>query len=503
MTIEFDVKLEFFIGATRRDLSKAREKLIEAVLEAKHIPSGMEIWAAGVDPLLDDISRYLERCDAHIIVLGARYGEYIKGKEISFTEWEYRESKNKRHIIAFLLKDEEFKISRKKELDRDPNEREKEDKLRDFRNELMSSRLCKFFSNTKAGIEELGKQCVNAIHQLINEKAIGEHSGWIRAGGKEASTLRQIRNNKFLERELIRLSEFSIIGDRVVLERNSKEVMGNVFWNVMKGRIRRQNWKHIFIESGSTLAYISEDFENEVLKYARDIPEWTIWTNNVIALLQLILNTDVHVRRFPASAPDTNDKYGAIFPREWYDLFEAPPAEPRPLHYPESLAVEAMKTQLSELSERKLLILATASGWDLDHSQASFRGPHVGSHPNMLFKRALFTTGDPVIILLNAEKLGDPFEVGNCYSIFGPDLPLGKAMNEYPLALCVGYDQSLVSKTRKELMEGVRKDRNDPERVNNTLRTLGFNIAYNLKYPKDRGAIIAGNEKFKELLPND
>jgi hypothetical protein len=37
MNGDFNRKLEFFIGATRRDLGEASKKLIEAVLEAKPI----------------------------------------------------------------------------------------------------------------------------------------------------------------------------------------------------------------------------------------------------------------------------------------------------------------------------------------------------------------------------------------------------------------------------------------------------------------------------------
>jgi hypothetical protein len=161
-------KLEFFIGATRRDLGKASQKLIEAVIEAEHIPSGMELWAAGTDPLLTDIARHLGHCDVHIIILGARYGEYIAGEGISFTEWEYKQSERKRPVLAFLLKQDEFDTEHKKVVAEDPSEREKEDALIRFRNELRKTRFCKFFSNTEAGIEELVRLCINSIHQLIN-----------------------------------------------------------------------------------------------------------------------------------------------------------------------------------------------------------------------------------------------------------------------------------------------------------------------------------------------
>src|SRR5437764_1333868 len=87
-----DLKLGIFIGSTRKDLSKARQAVIDAVLSAGHIPSGMELWAAGHIPTLDAIEKHLRICDVHIIILGCRYGSMVKDG-ISFTEWEYNQSK--------------------------------------------------------------------------------------------------------------------------------------------------------------------------------------------------------------------------------------------------------------------------------------------------------------------------------------------------------------------------------------------------------------------------
>jgi len=501
MNGDLNRKLEFFIGATRRDLGKASKKLIEAVLEAKHIPSGMELYSAGIDPLLADIANHLKQCDVHIIVLGARYGEYIAGEKISFTEWEYNQSIGKRPILAFLLNEDEFESERKRVISEDLSEKEKKDAIILFRNELRTTRFCNFFSNTEAGIAELGRLCINAIHQLINENRLDENAGWIKASSQEVLTLRQISENKFLDRELKRMREFSIVGERVTIDKVSKETQAQVFWKTMMGPIRRHGYKNLFFESGSTLAYVSEPFENFVLKNDKEAGSWCVWTNNVLTLFQLLLYTDVSIRRFPPYAPDPEDKYGAIFPRKWHQLEERPPLKPRKLHNHEADAVKEMRGELLEFGE-KTLFLATTSGWDLDHELNDFRGPHVGSHPNMLFKRALFTTERPVVIFLSAEKLGDPFEVNKCYPIFGPDEPLGKALEKYPLALCVGYDQRMQSPTRRLLAPEVRRKRNDPSNIKKILIELNFNVIYTEKVG-DADAIIAGNLPFQELLPND
>ena len=501
MTEELNRKLEFFISATRRDLGMASKKLIESILDAKHIPSGMELWSAGIDPLLTDIANYLNKCDVHIIVLGARYGEYIAGENISFTEWEYNQSVNKRPVLAFLLNEDEFETERKKVISKDRTEKKKSDALAGFRNELRKTRFCKFFSNTDAGIEELGRLCINSIHQLINEKRLGENAGWVRASNQEISTLRQISENKFLDRELKRMREFSIVGERVTIDRTSKETQARLFWKAMTGPIRRYNYKNLFFESGSTLAYVSEAFETSVLKDDTAVGDWCVWTNNVLTLLQLLLYTDVDIRRFPPYAPDPEDKYGAIFPRDWHTLEERPPSKPRSLYQKEADAVKSTRGKLCKIGDRTLF-LATTSGWDLNHKTKNFQGPHVGSHPNMLFKRALFTTKHPLVIFLNASKLGDPFEVNKCYPIFGPDAQLDDALEKNPLAMCIGYDKTLQSPTRRAIEPDIRKRRNDPDNIKEILSSLGFSVLY-AQTGDDTGVIIAGNLAFQKALPNE
>jgi hypothetical protein len=341
---------------------------------------------------------------------------------------------------------------------------------------------------------------------------VDEGAGWIRASSKEASTLRQIRANRFLERELDRLREFSRPGERIVYDRISKKTLALEFWEVMQTRIRRYGYQNLFFESGSTLVYVSDQFERFVLGNSEDMKFWHIWTNNVITLLQFLLYTEVDVSRFPPSAPDPKDKYYAILPRNWGGIYEKPPQKPRSLRnskksLSETKAVADMRQELRKFGE-KALILATASGWDLNHKRRHFHGPHVGTHPNFLFKRALFTTGQPVVIFLNAEKLGDPFKAGICYPIFGPDLPLNEALEKYPLAVCVGYDLGMKSPTRDEKLNSEngkkeRKERNKPKRICKILHMLGFKHDYAPELYRETGAIIAGNTRFKKLLPND
>src|SRR5581483_11443603 len=115
-------KLEIFIGATKRDLDEERLKVLQAILEDGHIPSGMELWSSDIEPTRDTILNRLNPCDIHIVLLGARYGEMMEEKDMSFTEWEYWQSASKRPVLAFVLDGKDFEKARAQVIQDDPNE---------------------------------------------------------------------------------------------------------------------------------------------------------------------------------------------------------------------------------------------------------------------------------------------------------------------------------------------------------------------------------------------
>jgi len=155
------LKLGIFIGSTRQDLRDARQAVIDAILSAGHIPSGMELWAAGHTPTLEAIARQLDFCDVHIIILAGRYGSIAKDG-ISFTEWEYRRSKSqKRPVIAFLCEEHAFDVAIEK-ITSHADRR----KLRKFRSELESHAFCRYFN--PENVQTVATDCINSINETIN-----------------------------------------------------------------------------------------------------------------------------------------------------------------------------------------------------------------------------------------------------------------------------------------------------------------------------------------------
>ena len=520
-------KLEIFVGATQRDLGAARQAVINAILQKGHIPSGMELWAAGNRPPLEVIEKHLARCDAHILMVGARYGSPIKEPDgISFTEWEYLQSVKKRPILPFLFDSKSLKNERRHEKDnreRLPATRRELDRLR---SELLSTKYVKHFRACLAGIGELQKNAVLAIDELVGADEVPANAGWIRVDSPEARTVSDIANNPFLVRELGQLRRFTTLGIRVSLDVGSKEAMAKAFWWNMQGRIRRHRYFSLFFESGSTTAFLSDEFVHTVVS-GEGMHPWHIRTNNVLSLIHFDLHTPIDAARFPGGVPDPDDRYGAIFPNEWRVLHEPFPETPRSLYEAESTAFREMREAFTKLGSSSshsgsghgqattsddgngsLLVLAAASGLDLDNRIQHFRGPHVGSHPNMLFKRVIFTSGCPVVLFLSAEKLGNSFRKGRCYAVFGPDEPWLTAVRKYPLAICVGYEWPKKSNPTPGITQKELERRNNPDYIRTCLEKLGFrSLCFDGGFPPNydaaklgTGAMMYANQEFARRM---
>jgi hypothetical protein len=491
-------KYEIFVGSTFAELKIARRQIINSIALAGHIPCGTELWPAESDSPSSAIIGYLDTCDIHVLIVGYRYGSLVavelEDEPISYTHWEYRRSLEAgRPIVVFMLSNtdvakkrkEEKKGNRTKELDNEEWEfgPKVDEKFAAFRADLQKEHLMVHFNDTPEGTADLAGQCIAAISRLTALEIMPAASGWIRADSNEGKTLRAIDGNPFLKRVTDQIRQFETLADRVEQNKKAKQAMARHFWFYMQSRIRildeeDKNGVNLFFESGSSLAYVGQEFETAVLDEAGILEPWHIRTNNIICLLQFDLNSGHDARCFPNGKPDPRDKYGAIFPEKWGVLHREPPQPniPRNLSDGESRAVEEIQNDFKE--KGPTIVLAAASGWDIDSKEDLFLGPHVGSHKNMLIKRALFTTGCPVILFLDADKLGSKREC-NCYPVFGPEMPLGKAIKEFPLAICVGWEWPKFGKQKHSVDEFQEYEkRNNPNFIATKLEEIGFKHQY-------------------------
>lgn len=89
-------KLQVFVSSTYTDLIEERQAAVQAILDAGHIPAGMELFKAGNESQLKTIYKWIDESDVYMLILGGRYGsiEAKSGKSYTQLEYEYALSKD-------------------------------------------------------------------------------------------------------------------------------------------------------------------------------------------------------------------------------------------------------------------------------------------------------------------------------------------------------------------------------------------------------------------------
>lgn len=63
-------KLQVFVSSTYTDLKEERQAAVEAILDAGHIPAGMELFKAGNESQLKTIYKWIDESDVYMLILG-------------------------------------------------------------------------------------------------------------------------------------------------------------------------------------------------------------------------------------------------------------------------------------------------------------------------------------------------------------------------------------------------------------------------------------------------
>ena len=172
-------KFQVFISSTYRDLIEERQVAVRAVLEAGHIPAGMELFTASDETQWDVIKKWIDESDVFLLILGGRYGSLNSVENKSYTHMEYEYAlKRKKHgmrLFTVVLSDEFLKEKSKVpqivpvcDLEFNPNYCE-------FKN-LVKNTLIKQVKNK----DELSLEIVKALHRFEKDQLSG---GWVRVKG--------------------------------------------------------------------------------------------------------------------------------------------------------------------------------------------------------------------------------------------------------------------------------------------------------------------------------
>ena len=76
---------QVFISSTFKDLVEERRAVIQTLLEADCIPSGMELFPASDSEKWDLIKGVIDLCDYYVVIVGGRYGSVEDVEQLSYT----------------------------------------------------------------------------------------------------------------------------------------------------------------------------------------------------------------------------------------------------------------------------------------------------------------------------------------------------------------------------------------------------------------------------------
>jgi hypothetical protein len=443
-------KYTVFLSSSFKDLQKARQELVMEILKIGHIPVGMEMFHAGDALNLDVIERAIRDCDIFVILVGARLGEIVGGgQNIAYVEWEYELARRlEKPTIVFLLNNTEYTTARDS-LPREDPERRNDELLDAFRNKVQQApdgggkRIVDFFSYTDPG--DLRAKLSDAIKLEF----LALPGGWVSGVMYDELVKRvhfdeTVSANPFFRRFATRLNRFGKLSKRTLLQQQLKRAIARHFWQLYLPTIALFGTSRLFFESGSSIAYVSEEFIRFVgeARWGRDLcKQLKIATNNILTFLDFALiepSSDPFNVILQPKGP-FEPSYGATF-GELAEAVELPyPTEPEALHANAKPHVEKVIAELRAFFDASGFILMTASGVDLDET-SHFCGPHVGSYYNKLIKRCLLEIRIPTIMFLDEAKFPYPFKMGQCHPVCGPDFHWEKVREEVPLALALAVD---------------------------------------------------------------
>lgn len=211
-------KLQVFVSSTYKDLKEERQAAVQAILDAGHIPAGMELFKAGNESQLKTIYRWIDDSDVYMLILGGRYGSIEPKSGKSYTQIEYEYALSKDIPVFAVILSESFLTDKITSLGlTNTMEQKAPDKYQSFKSFVMSKIIREVDDCKDIKIE---------VHATLNE-FMREYdlTGWVRnSNGNDILQLSM--DNNTLNKEIASLNK-QIQELQEQLSAKSKEQFGN------------------------------------------------------------------------------------------------------------------------------------------------------------------------------------------------------------------------------------------------------------------------------------
>ncbi len=187
-------RLQVFVSSTYLDLIEERQAAVQAILEAKHIPAGMELFTAGDQTQWEVIKHWIDQSDVYLLILGGRYGSIDPNTGKSYTHLEYEYALEKGiPLFSCVLRNPDKRAMEKGDINK-YLERKNPDKYDEFKN-LVQSKMVTFWENPK----DIEKSIILTLGDFEKRENI---IGWVRGNQLVTSNSSQQGLIEQLQKEL-------------------------------------------------------------------------------------------------------------------------------------------------------------------------------------------------------------------------------------------------------------------------------------------------------------
>ncbi len=495
-------KYQIFISSTFKDLKEQRKAAIQAVVNYRHIPISLDNFGARNASDRDTIKEMIKESQILILIIGHRYGTMIEGEDISYTEYEFNLAvENELSILTFFLEQNEAEILLDEEIQNVTERAEELVRLNNFRKRVQK---IAFYTPWKKDahfaelVEIIGRSLVNLI--FIGKSV--SRPGWVSATtDKDVKNIQFVLDNQFILDAATNLNQFKRLDQRCTENVPEKNACANFFRERFGNVIEKGNLK-LFFDSGSTPAFVAKEIGQMIARRRSvagpHISTNQFYTNNILAFLQLWLNDGIPISMLPSSPP--SDPYGASFGilEELVDAKRRPEYSRQPLDQNSANAVGKLTKEFMKiLANNRCLIIGETSGIQLSEKHIISQsegteltsevekqvgqcfGFHMGSVYDKLFKRALYKTNFPVIIVTASNKIDISMDIGHCHFLFDKKYTWEDFYKNHALAFCVGCKG------------------NEMKSTGNHFASLGFKIE-NAPSSFKSSAVLATNANFRK-----
>ena len=239
-------KLQVFVSSTYTDLIEERQVAVQAILDAGHIPAGMELFKAGKSQM-KTIRKWIDGSDVYMLILGGRYGSIEEESGLSYTELEYKYAISKNMPVFAIVLDDSFlhtKAASCKNID--IFEKDNKEKYETFK-EFVKTNVVKFSNN----VDQISSVIHAQLNEILNDPDYNL-IGWVR-NDNENDIIQLLKENHSLNKKTQKLQK--------QLNAKSKEQFGNYTFDELVDILKNKFFHESFLRSVNAFDFFTENFK--------------------------------------------------------------------------------------------------------------------------------------------------------------------------------------------------------------------------------------------------